>query len=315
MPRTRPSASGMDSVANTLPPGSISDAEIDKAISITWTGDHKFDNGVEIGDGSSVKLERNSGSEVAVDMEVNSVPSPGDPQSYDFAVDGVSVLTIYSEADGAGGVMNPRTELKQDLQDDSGNLIFDYGQSQIAQSILENDSVTVAGQSVALGASTTLGLSNLDDYDLSGGSLTDTSQGFLDLTGDGNNIRVATGQAIEDGNGTNRLGLSDTRTILYNDGGEISVNADDGNFLQLRAYSDQPLTVRDSQGDFDAIKYKTSASSPGTLELTNAHPGWTSSYSSTTSDSMTANPETDTEDGYIEVKIQGTVYQVPAYSQ
>jgi len=31
-------------------------------------------------------------------------------------------------------------------------------------------------------------------------------------------------------------------------------------------------------------------------------------------DNMTADPETDTEDGYIEVDIGGTIYQIPIYS-
>lgn len=35
---------------------------------------------------------------------------------------------------------------------------------------------------------------------------------------------------------------------------------------------------------------------------------------SVTNDSMTANPETATEDGYITIRIDGTDYQVPIYS-
>jgi len=44
------------------------------------------------------------------------------------------------------------------------------------------------------------------------------------------------------------------------------------------------------------------------------HINWDSGISSETADSMTADPEADTEDGYIEVEIEGTVYQVPVYS-
>jgi hypothetical protein len=35
---------------------------------------------------------------------------------------------------------------------------------------------------------------------------------------------------------------------------------------------------------------------------------------STSADSMTADPENGTEDGYIEVEIDGTVFQVPVYT-
>lgn len=41
---------------------------------------------------------------------------------------------------------------------------------------------------------------------------------------------------------------------------------------------------------------------------------WTSGRKSTTSDAMTANPESDTEDGYIEIRLDGTLYQVPVYT-
>lgn len=35
---------------------------------------------------------------------------------------------------------------------------------------------------------------------------------------------------------------------------------------------------------------------------------------SVTSDSMTANPETGTEDGYLTITIDGTEYQIPIYA-
>lgn len=35
---------------------------------------------------------------------------------------------------------------------------------------------------------------------------------------------------------------------------------------------------------------------------------------SVTSDSMTANPETGTEDGYLTITIDGTDYQIPIYA-
>ena len=35
---------------------------------------------------------------------------------------------------------------------------------------------------------------------------------------------------------------------------------------------------------------------------------------SVTSDSMTADPQTDTEDGYITIRVNGTDYQIPIYA-
>lgn len=35
----------------------------------------------------------------------------------------------------------------------------------------------------------------------------------------------------------------------------------------------------------------------------------------TTADGMTADPETDTEDGYLEIDINGTKYQIPIYAK
>jgi len=49
------------------------------------------------------------------------------------------------------------------------------------------------------------------------------------------------------------------------------------------------------------------------LQLVNTRINLQSFYN-TTADSMTANPEADSEDGYIEIEVAGTVYQVPIYS-
>jgi len=41
-------------------------------------------------------------------MPVSSAPSSGDIMSYTFALDSEPILTVYSEADGTGGIENKR---------------------------------------------------------------------------------------------------------------------------------------------------------------------------------------------------------------
>ncbi|MFB6100390.1 MAG: twin-arginine translocation signal domain-containing protein [Candidatus Nanohalobium sp.] len=109
------------------------------------------------------------------------------------------------------------------------------------------------------------------NFDLQGNSLTDTTQGFLDFTGDGNNLRLATGQAIEDGSGQKRLNIPDTNaTNIYDGGGRMVFGADYQGVVQLNSWSDQKFVLRDATGVFDAVKYLSSSSAPGTLVLTNA---------------------------------------------
>jgi len=150
--------------------------------------------------------------------------------------------------------------------------------------------------------------------DLSGNALTDTTQGYLDLTGDGNDVRVGTGQSIEDGGGGNRLelGTGNDGTNIYNNANNLVLALVDGFQHQIRALSDTPVTIRDQEGGFNAVQYLTSASSPGTLQLGGALLDFVINVSDT-DDSMTANPETDTESGYITVEVNGTQKQIPVY--
>lgn len=68
----------------------------------------------------------------------------------------------------------------QTVWDTSSQEIPDTALGTILNSTLANDTVTLAGQSVALGGSNTLGLSNLDDYNL-GGNLDGGSNDITNL--------------------------------------------------------------------------------------------------------------------------------------
>lgn len=84
------------------------------------------------------------------------------------------------------------------------------------------------------------------------------------------NLEVSRGQDIQDDTGTTRLAVQSDRTTLRNEGGVAGVSLQDGNGTFLLARSGEPVQVTDSQGSFEALKYTSSASSPGTLELGNA---------------------------------------------
>jgi len=108
------------------------------------------------------------------------------------------------------------------------------------------------------------------DVDLKGNSLTDSTQDFLDLTGDGNNLRVASNQSIEDDSGTRRVSFASGETSLRDSAGKTGFVARDGGSTRIDAYNGQPLDIRDQEGAYDAVRYNTSATAPGTFEFPNA---------------------------------------------
>jgi hypothetical protein len=81
-------------------------------------------------------------------------------------------------------------------------------------------------------------------------------------------FRLATGQSIEDGGGTKRIEINSTSTHINDDSGNLAFSAFDSTDIVGR--SGQPIKFFDDNGGFDAIKYNTSASTPGTFQLTNA---------------------------------------------
>lgn len=90
--------------------------------------------------------------------------------------------------------------------------------------------------------------------------------GLLEVNAD---IRVGTGQSLEDGGGTNRLAFNSGYTSLKTEAGNDALNANE-TAIDLVADSSTPVRIYDGEGGFHAVQYTTSASAPGTLELTNA---------------------------------------------
>lgn len=94
---------------------------------------------------------------------------------------------------------------------------------------------------------------------------------LVDLSAKNQNLRLATGQAIEDGSGTNRIGFESQKTEILDDNGLDGVEYISGAGYYHKARASEPWIVQDRQGSFDAVKYKTSSSAPGTLALPNAN--------------------------------------------
>lgn len=83
-------------------------------------------------------------------------------------------------------------------------------------------------------------------------------------------LKIPIGQTINDGNDTSRFEMRSDGTFLRDDAGKtiIAGQSDQKNLAYSRA--SQPFTIYDADGSYDAVKYTTSSSSPGKLELTNA---------------------------------------------
>jgi hypothetical protein len=83
-------------------------------------------------------------------------------------------------------------------------------------------------------------------------------------------LRLATGQAIEDGSGTNRLTITSSGTFIKTESGRVGVSArEQKNAVRLTAYSGNDVEIYDDEQDATSVNYTTGAST-GKLELTSA---------------------------------------------
>lgn len=96
----------------------------------------------------------------------------------------------------------------------------------------------------------------------------------LDLSDKAINLRISTGQAIEDGGGTTRLTFDSDQTRLWSEtgqtGGTPRMYLKDGSYTRIYATSTSPFQIFDDNGTFKAVEYQTAGSAPGILELANA---------------------------------------------
>ena len=104
--------------------------------------------------------------------------------------------------------------------------------------------------------------------DLSGGAITDSLQDHLDLTGDGNNLRLSTGQAIEDEAGDKRLELPNNGVRVFGDNDYV-FEALDGR-VRNRIQAGSTWEIEDLELGSVSVSYST-GSSTGTLDLSNSN--------------------------------------------
>lgn len=97
---------------------------------------------------------------------------------------------------------------------------------------------------------------------------------YLSINGGGpvevenTDLRIATGQTIEDGSGTNRLSLLSTETRISDDGGATMLKAVSGGKHSIFATSAEPFVLDDNEGGFQALKYTTaSTAGEGTFDI------------------------------------------------
>jgi len=93
---------------------------------------------------------------------------------------------------------------------------------------------------------------------------------LIDMSTVAANLRLATGQSIEDGSGTDRITFKTNTTSIRDQGGKIRFTARSGNPTQIQVDDTTFFRMFDQEGGFTAYRYLPSASAPGTLELTNA---------------------------------------------
>lgn len=254
-----------------------------------------------------------SGETVATDLEAV-YGSPVPVGSTDLRLD-----TGQSIEDGSGSIRVLASSIGTRLFTESGVFGFDVRDAENGGRIFKeaDGNVIRDGEggfsAVNYNTDPTAGTLSLPNAVLDAPNGIDSSSGPVEVLS-GNNLRLATGRSIEDGGGTRRFDLFQDATRIANDAGNGAVFARDGLATQFNAFANTPVRIRDQEGDFTALKYTTSSSSPGTLELANAVLDFQAGQASTTGDSMTADPESQTEDGFVEVDINGTRFQIPAYS-
>jgi len=83
-------------------------------------------------------------------------------------------------------------------------------------------------------------------------------------------LRLDAGQSIEDESGNPRVQIHSSDTFIRDSTGSFRFLARDEEGPEIRVESGDTRFIRDVEGGFNAVRYDTSASAPGTLELTNA---------------------------------------------
>ncbi|GAH21245.1 unnamed protein product [marine sediment metagenome] len=163
----------------------------------------------------SFEFNEDSGLVTFVDMPVSSTPAAGTSESYVFKVDGDNIMTVYSEADGSGGVQNKRVGIGTITPQNTLNVIGTgnftgnlyggtvySGGSEVLTSFTETDPYWTGNQSSYFTKSDILGFSyyNLTSFDIADYYLKSNPFSFVNTTSGGSSL-------IVDANGNIRIGI------------------------------------------------------------------------------------------------------------
>jgi len=110
------------------------------------------------------------------DAAVDGGSAAGTEHSFLFAVDSSTVLKVYAESDGAGGVQNVRLELSVDLHDDRGNTLYNHSANEFVQARLGGPASSLSSYPLPIGdLDSPYGLPNITDMDADGNDLSDSA--------------------------------------------------------------------------------------------------------------------------------------------
>jgi len=243
--------------------------------------------------------------------------------------EGTSAVAHDSNGDNYKMILSATSKMFEDI--DSGNF------STNSVTVTAGDGLKNGG-AVALGDSTTL---DVEPADFAGNALEDDGADNLAVSTDGvgtdeldesaaysfTNLGATT---ISGGN----LDMNDNKIVSTRSGttpGLIDLDAGSSNYaVVLDQVSDEMNQVfwQTDPNKGKAIQVRDQTDSETLFEVTidgkvnipNGNLDMNDNViadpsNNTTADSMTANPETDSEDGYIEVEIDGTTRQIPFYNQ
>lgn len=214
-----------------------------------------------LSEGQSITYPDDAGDETLANFVVTGTPAAGTEQSYSFAIDGTRITKIFAEADGAGGLQNVEVQaLGNDITQVGGTTDASSGAIRLANNVDIN--ARNAGNTADIQVIGTDGSDNL----LLGAN---GNTALYDLSGSAADLRLATGQAIEDGGGTDRFRLLSGRTSVLDQTGNIRARYNNGTQIRMDIDSTTPFQIRDTTNALTTVDISTG--NPGTLELTNAN--------------------------------------------
>ena len=193
--------------------------------------------GVPVGIGS-MNMTEDGGAMELVDMSVTASPVAGTEESYSFKIDTTTLLTVYAEADSAGGIQNPEVKVGTAAFSVAGTEIVGsdgvVNAAAIEDKFLRNDaSDTTSGDITANGF--TDGTATL-----TGGSLTAvklgtlTTNGFVKTSASDGTLSVDTNTYLQASDNATITGAWTFNTILP----QSTLTATSANQLTNKAYVD-----------------------------------------------------------------------------